>query len=456
MKDDFRSFPGPNATPTQPVCSDRKAVENFKYRNLMNSRKMIRWFFFTLGACCLAARADMVTEWNSVALNAIKVERTSPPKASRALAILHVSIYDACNGICQNNQPYLVTGKPAGVASKAAAIAAAAHTVLVQLFPARQAAFDIAYANDLAGIADGPGKHVGISWGESVADAILQERGSDGSDITVGYTPGSGAGIWVPTPPAFAPALLPNWPSLMPFGMISGAQFRPHLPPGLDTAEWALDFNLTKELGRVDSATRTPEQTDIARFWADGGGTVTPPGHWNVIAGHVASQLGNTLDQNARLFALLNIAEADAAIIAWDCKYAFNFWRPITAIPNADSDGNPDTLSDPSWTPLLVTPNFPEYTSGHSTFSGAAAAVLAAFFGSDAIPFTTASEDMPGVSRSYSSFSQAAEEAGMSRIYGGIHFMSANLNGLASGAQLGGYVAANFLLPMPGQSNRGH
>ena len=238
--------------------------------------------------------------------------------------------------------------------------------------------------------------------------------------------------------------------------MINGSQFRPPPPPELDSAQWASEFNLTKELGRADSATRTPEQTAIARFWADGGGTVTPPGHWNVIARDIANQRGNTLEQNARLFALLNMAEADAAIIAWDCKYAFNFWRPITAIPNADTDGNPDTVSDPTWTPLLVTPNFPEYISGHSTFSGAAAAVLAVFFGSDDIPFTTTSEDLPGVSRSYSSFSQAAEEAGMSRIYGGIHFLSADLNGLASGAELGGYVAENFLLPMRGKANRGH
>ena len=417
---------------------------------------MIRCFCLSLASACLAARADMVTEWNSVALNAIKAERISPPKASRALAILHVSIYDACNCISQNNKSYFVKDKPAGVASKEAAIAAAAHTVLVQLFPAQRAAFDSALASDLERIVDGPRKNVGVDWGESVADAILQERRNDGSDTLVAYTPGSGAGIWVPTPPAFAPSLLPNWPSVMPFAMINGSQFRPPSPPGLDTAEWALEFNLTKELGRADSATRTPEQTDIARFWADGGGTVTPPGHWNVIAGQVANQRGNTLDENARLFALLNLAEADAAIISWDCKYSFNFWRPITAIPNADSDGNPDTVSDPTWTPLLVTPNFPEYTSGHSTFSGAAAAVLAVFFGSDDIPFTTSSEDMPGVSRSYSSFSQAAEEAGMSRIYGGIHFMSANLNGLASGAQLGSYVAENFLLPMPGNSNRGH
>src|ERR1051325_6494990 len=224
----------------------------------------------------------------------------------------------------------------------------------------------------------------------------------------------------------------------------------------LYSAQWAFDFNLTKELGRSDSAARTAEQSEIARFWADGPGTVTPPGHWNIIARDLALQRGNTLDQNARLFALLNIAEADAAIIAWDCKYAFNFWRPITAIPNADIDGNPDTVSDPTWTPFLVTPNFPEYISGHSTFSGAAAAVLGVVFGSADLSFTTTSEDMPGTPRTFSSFSQAAQEAGMSRIYGGIHFLSANVNGLSSGGALGLYVAQNLLPAMPGKSQRGH
>jgi len=398
----------------------------------------------------------MVTDWNSVALTAIKADRTSPPKVSRGLAMLHVAIYDACNGIGQNGQPYFVGGKAPGVASKSAAIAAAARKVLINLYPAQQAAFESAYRRSLAGLPDGLTRRVGISWGESVAERILYLRGNDGSATVVSYSPAGGAGNWVPTPPAFAPALLPNWPMVTPFAMASGAQFRPPPPPSLDSAQWASDFNLTKELGRSDSATRTVEQTEIARFWADGAGTVTPPGHWNVIARDIGQQRGNTLEENARLFALLNIAEADAAIIAWDCKYAFNFWRPVSAIHNADTDDNPDTLSDPTWSPLLVTPNFPEYISGHSTFSGAAAAVLAVFYGSDDIPFTTGSEDLPGVVRSFNSFSQAAEEAGMSRIYGGIHFMSANLNGLASGAGLGAYVAKNFLLPGPGKSHRGH
>ena len=188
----------------------------------------------------------------------------------------------------------------------------------------------------------------------------------------------------------------------------------------------------------------------------DNCGTATPPGHWNIIARDVARQRGNTLDENARLFALLNIAEADAGIVAWDCKFAFNFWRPITAIQNADRDGNPDTLPEPGWRPLLLTPPFPEYISGHSTFSGAAAIVLATFFGADDIPFTTESEGLPGAARTFPSFSQAAMEAGMSRIYGGIHFMSANLSGLECGVAVGGYVVDHFLRPRPGRSHRGH
>jgi membrane-associated phospholipid phosphatase len=174
-----------------------------------------------------------------------------------------------------------------------------------------------------------------------------------------------------------------------------------------------------------------------------------------VIARDVGEQRGTTLEGNARLFALLNFAEADAGIVSWDCKYRFEFWRPVTAIVNGDLDGNPATEKEAGWTPLLVTPPFPEYTSGHSTFSGAAAAVLAGFFGSDDIAFSTGSEDLAGVVRSFSSFSEAAQEAGISRIYGGIHFLSANEAGLTSGAELGAYVTANFLRDRPGDSHRG-
>jgi len=422
----------------------------------MKTPNKIVLLVLTLNTVCHFAKADLVTDWNSLALDAIRAGKTPPPLAARNLAILHAAIFDACNGISQNCQPYFVTNKVAGVASKPAAIAAAAREVLDDLFPAQQIIFNAACSNDLAQISDGQSKSVGIAWGESVAATILHWRNSDNSSLTVDYEPGSGSGVWIPTPPAFLSALLPNWPFVTCFAMTNGAQFRPPPPPTLDSQQWADDFNLTKKLGRFDSATRTDEQTEIALFWADGAGTVTPPGHWNVIAQQIARQRDNTLDQNARLFALLNVALADAGIVAWDCKYAYNFWRPITAVANADSDGQPDTAPDPSWSPLLVTPNFPEYVSGHSTFSGAAAAVLADFYGADDIAFTTTSDALPGDTRDFTSFSQAAEEAGMSRIYGGIHFMSANEHGLLCGALLGDYVAENFLLPRPGKSQRGH
>lgn len=391
------------------------------------------------------AKADVVTDWNSTALNAIKVDRTAPPKASRALGILHVAIYDAVNGVDGTYEPYLVSVRAPRSASVPAAVAAAGRTVLKRIFPAQDATFEAAYASAILALPDNAKRQAGITWGEYVATRVLAARENDGSTATVAYTPGTNPGDWQPTPPAFAAALLPHWPKVKPFAMERAAQFRPAPAPKLDSAIYAFDVNLTKQFGSIDSPARTTDQTDIARFWADGAGTVTPPGHWNVIAREVAAARGNTLEANARLFALLNIALADAGICAWDCKYADDLWRPVTAIRAADTDSNPMTDADPAWTPLLVTPPFPEYVSGHSTFSAAAATVLALFFGSDSLPFTTTSEDLPGATRSFGSFWEAAAEAGMSRVFGGIHFMSANQQGLQSGAMLGRYVVENFL-----------
>ena len=391
------------------------------------------------------ARGDVVTDWNETALLAIKSDRTAPPKAAHALAIMHAAIYDAVNGITQTHEPYFVRNKAADQASPEAAASVAARLVLLRTFPAQQAAFDATYNKVMRAIPQGEGKRASIDWGEHVAQTLLADRAKDGSQATVIYASRNTIGVWRPTEPAFAKPALPHWPGVKPFAMISAAQFRPAMPPALTSAAYADDFNKTKELGAKNSTTRNAEQTTIAQFWADGPGTVTPPGHWNVIARELAVQRGNTMEENARLFALLNIAEADAGILCWDCKYACNFWRPISAIQNADLDENPATEKDADWEPLLPTPPFPEYTSGHSTFSGAAAIALAAFFGSDDIQFTTVSEDLPGVWRNYSSFSEAAAEAGMSRIYGGIHFMSANTQGLASGAKLGRHVMENLL-----------
>lgn len=409
-----------------------------------------------VSSCCflllLAGRlagADVVIDWNNVALNAIRVDRTAPPKASRALACVHVAMFDAINSITgASYEPYLVprTEFIAPVDPEAAA-AAAAHLALTELFPAQAATFDAALATSLAAIPDGPARASGVDWGKSVARQILDARKDDGSGAVVAYEAPGGANWWARTPPAFADPLLPNWPHVKPWAMSRSGQFRQGPPPASTSAEYARAFREVKRLGRATSSSRTAEQSQIALFWADGPGTATPPGHWHVIAQGLAQAKGNTLIENARLFALLGIATADAAVVSWDHKYYYSHWRPVTGIQHADTDGNPDTTADASWAPFIATPPFPAYTSGHSTFSSASATVLALFFGTDALAFTTASDALPGVERSFESLSEAAEEAGQSRIYGGIHWQYDNQIGLASGKSLGEHVFFHALTP---------
>ena len=255
-------------------------------------------------------------------------------------------------------------------------------------------------------------------------------------------------------PPGFLPALMPQWGQLTPWAMTSAAQFLPPAPPPVGSAEYAADFNQVKIRGDSNryALPRSPQAQDdydLAHFWADvPGHSVTPPGHWDEIAEHMALQEHFNLEENAHLFALVNIGLADAAINCWDAKYIYNYWRPITAIrdPRA-SQINPANTSDPNWTPLWNTPNFPSYTSGHSTFSGTASTILASIFGPDT-HFTDGSDDMPGYGRSFVSFAQAADEAGESRVVGGIHFQFDNTAGLAAGRALGGYISQNFLMPL--------
>ena len=400
------------------------------------------------------ASADVVTSWNSAALAAIRTNSTPPPVASRALAILHVSIYDAVNGISRRHEPYLVESTVQASASEVAAASAAALRVLTTLFPAQTSQFTALHQTIVQAVKDGPQKQSGLTWGGLVADQILAARANDGSDAVVPAPVGAGPGVWEPTPPAFAPYLLPQWGHVAPFVMESTEALRPNGPPPLDSAQWAADYNEVKALGAAVGSTRTADQSQIARFWADGAGTETPPGHWNHIAQDVAAAQGNTLEQNARMFALLNLALADAAICAWDAKYAFNFWRPVTAIRAGDTDGNDATVADPAWSSFITTPPFPDYTSGHSTFSGAAARVLARFYGRDDIAFVTGSDALPGVTRSFAGFAAAAAEAGVSRIYGGIHYRSANQDGLTAGAAIGDFAFANVLQPKGNRSRR--
>lgn len=409
-------------------------------------------FLTTLGAT--SAYADVVTDWNTAALNAIRSDKTPPPRASRALAILHASIYDAVNGIRRTHEAYFVHSAVPASASKEAAASAAAHRTLVSLFPASAASFDALHAATLAAIRNGPQKAKGIAWGEWVADQILALRANDGANAIVPPPSSSGPGVWVPTPPAFAAYLLPQWAFVTPFAMSSSSQFRPPGPPALTSEKWATDYNEVKTFGPATGSVRTADQSNIALFWADGAGTETPPGHWNTLAQDVGADLGNTMEQNARLFALLNIAMADAAICAWDAKYTNNFWRPVTAIRAGDTDGNDDTDPDTTWISFIVTPPFPDYVSGHSTFSGAAATVLALFYDTDDVSFTTGSDFLPGVFRSFTSFSAAAEEAAVSRLYGGIHFRFANDDGRESGVGIGAWSFNNFLQPKGNRSRK--
>ncbi|HEX4954969.1 MAG TPA: vanadium-dependent haloperoxidase [Thermoanaerobaculia bacterium] len=398
----------------------------------------------------LPAQADVVTDWNNLLLESIRAERTNPPRASRQMAILHTSIYDAVNGIVGGFQPYAVAPAAAPGSSPAAAAAAAGHAALVALYPARAATFDAAYAAMVAGIPDGTAKIDGIAWGETVAQAILDLRSDDGSAEPLQFESPSGAGWWIPTPPGYAAPLLPQWPFVTPWAMARGDQLRQSAPPETHTDEYTGAFREVFRLGRNTSPLRTAEQTQIAFFWDDGAGTQTPPGHWMEITQQIAAARGHTLAQNARLFALLGITVADAAIVAWDVKYAYGHWRPVTAIRAADTDGNPETHSDPSWSSLITTPPFPAYTSGHSTFSGSSARLLSLFFGTDTIAFSASADRLPGVVRNFSSLSQAAEEAGQSRIYGGIHWQYDNTAGLESGRRLAELVFFHHLLPIDG------
>jgi hypothetical protein len=401
---------------------------------------------------------DVVLDWNATLLNAIQSspDGTAPPLAARNQAIVHAAIYDAVNAIDRSHKPYFVNidssdSRILGASPEAAAVEAAYQT-LIYLYPTQKATFDEQRIISLAEIPDGEYENKGIILGKFVADQIIALRSNDGSDqADTTYTLEPTAGVWRPTPtqgigaPNFGSALLPQWGEVTPFAIPTGSAFRPDGFPELTSKEYAEELNEVKMLGEKNSTVRTPYETETALFWAyDRPDTFRPPGQWNEIAADVALQKGNTLAENARLFALLNIAEADAGIAAWDAKYTYNQWRPITAIREADNDGNTDTVADLNWEPLLDTPPFPDYISGHSTFGAAAGQILARFFG-DNTTFSVTSQELAGVSRTYNSFTQAADENGISRIFGGIHVSSANLEGLETGRDVANYVFDNFL-----------
>jgi hypothetical protein len=391
-------------------------------------------------------KANPVLEWNELMLAAIRADNSGPTLSTRNLAILHCAMYDAVNAIEQTGQPYQFQVSVASVASPEAAAIAAGHQVVESLYPSFHPQTDILYQSLRGALADTESTTNGLAIGQAAADALLQARSADGSNTQVPYIPSTEPGQWRRTPPFYRPPLDPHWRYVQLFALPDKEPFVAPPPPPLSTADYAEALNEVKTLGAEHSKVRTAEQSQIAVFWSDFSYTAMPPGHWHEIAASIVAPRGLDLASTARLFALLSLAQADAAIVCWEGKYRYNLWRPITAIWRAEQDANPETQADPEWNHFLAAPSFPEYPSGHSTFSKASAEVLSRFFGTDAISFTVTSDTLPGVTRSFHSLAACADEVGMSRIHGGIHFQFSNRQGKLSGARVAQYVCNNYLL----------
>jgi uncharacterized protein (TIGR03382 family) len=397
-----------------------------------------------------SAQADIITGWNQASLDTIKPTSTAPPPAARTLALVHTAMCNAVSGLSASPAMYGGFAAAGAGPSAHAAAAQAARDVLAALYPSRTAIYDARLAQDLASLGAGPEVLAGRDYGSSAATHILNLRAGDGSVAPSTHIFTTGIGRYRATSASPADPVLQQYAAMTRWTMNSASQFRQGPPPAPGSAEYAAAFDQVKTLGRSDAqalGNRTAEQTEIAHFWAANAGSYTPPGQWNQIAQAVAGARSDGLEFNARAFALLNIALSEASIVAWDHKEHYDFWRPITGI-TVDDDGNPLTVQDTSWTPLLATPPHQSSTSGHSTFSAAAATTLALVYGTDLIGFSFA-DDTSGVTRSFGGFWQAAQEAGMSRIYGGIHWMFDNSAGLASGAEVGRWVVAQAI-PSPG------
>lgn len=393
---------------------------------------------------------NVVMEWNLVTLNLIKGKNIPAGQfGSRLMAMVHIAMFDAINGVQPEYSPFLVDGTRPKLISPEAAAATAAYTLLSTLYPAEKDSFEALYRGQLSWLSDNPGlRRLAVRYGEQIAQAVLEWRQDDGSvQAAAGsavYPDGTELGEWRRTPPAYMNPRLPGWGDVAPFAMTSGDQFRLIGPPPLDSYEYARDYNEVKTMGAKDSAVRTDEQTTIALFWPAG-----IPRIWNLVARDLVEEHQYDLLESARLFALLNVTLVDANIAGWKMKYHYSYWRPITAIQYGDVDGNDNTAGEVGWESLLPAPAFPEYVSGHSTVCAAAATLLTKFTGSDSFAFTVMSEANPNLPpRDFNSFWQAAREAGISRIYGGIHFNFSNVEGLETGRSVGRYVFENFMTPL--------
>jgi PAP2 superfamily protein len=407
---------------------------------------------------------DQVIQWNRILLGIVRTPGAQPATvhATRSFALMHAAVYDAVNAIVKTHAEYLVHVKAPRTASVAGAVAQAAHDVLVRLYPGQASVLDADLATSLASIPSGHARDAGVSVGATAAELILELRSDDGSAAApLPFAPGANPGDYQPTPPAFAQPVFTHWPLVKPFALRRADQFRPGPPPALTSSTYTAAFDEVRSLGEFGSTTRTADQTQIAKFWG-----APIQNYWNEIAQTAALQHGNTLPQNARLFALLDLTLADSVIAFYDAKYAYHFWRPVTAIRaegaaaaralEVDRASGEDPAESSAvqlaplaaqvdWTPLANTAPDPSYPGAHAVVSAAAADVLAGFFHRDRDSFPVSSEVLPGVQRSFTSFSAAADEASDSRIYAGQHFRFDQIAGGRLGRRIADYVQRNFL-----------
>jgi hypothetical protein len=395
-----------------------------------------------VGLSAVPARADVVTQWNEQAFVS--------GGASRTLAMVHIAMFDAVNAIRPAYQPYLKLPRPPSTASAEAAAAAAAHGVLVRLFPGQADAFDTALAASLDTLPDF-GKRAGVRYGDMVARALYESR-LDDNLLTPGpiYVSGTDPGVYQITTPGPPQPINTNAPNWIPFALRSASQFRPAGPPALTSRKYARDLNETQALGAFTSLYRSADDDQAAQWH-----TELPQFQLNRVARAEAATDGRGLLAHARLFALLNMTLSDAATSVFDAKYTYVFWRPVTAIRNADLDNNPRTTVEVGWTPFLTTPPHPEYPAAHAVIQTAAIEVLKKYFGRR-YAFDTTSAAVPGVTRHYESFDAYAEEGGAARIFGGMHFRNSIEDGDREGERVADWILERYLLPRRSNRCGGH
>jgi len=380
------------------------------------------------------AAADVVVEWNEIAVATAAAGRHGASDASRTTALVHAAVFDAVNAVEARYTPYKVkVTAPAGASADAAA-AAAAHAALVRLYPAQKDALAQALARSLGRVPDGPAKSDGIAVGEKVGAQMAALRADDGANAPNVYRPVTTPGVYVVT-------TLPvssHWGTVTPWVLERGSQVRPGPPPALTSAEWARDCEETGNLGGKRSTVRTPEQTDVARFWS-----IVGPASWDPLLRALAAAPGRTLGQNARFFALAEMAAADGYIAVFDAKYTYNLWRPITAMRNGSGAMRP--VAD--WEPLIDTPLHPEYPCAHCITSAAIAAVVESEFGPTFPEVTMTSPGAPGVVRRWTTAKAFTDEVSIARVWGGIHYRTSMVVGQAMGRQIGALAARDYLRP---------